>query len=80
MGVNRPRGRQQNISGAGKSVHRRGAGLGTGPVGSQGGYQGRPGGGKKTGGNITRSGGGGMMKLISLALGILLGGGGGVET
>ena len=80
MGVNRPRGRQQNISGAGKSVHRRGAGLGTGPVGSQGGYQGRPGGGKKTGGNITRSGGGGMMKLIILALVILLGGGGGVGT
>ena len=80
MGVNRPRGRQQNISGAGKSVHRRGAGLGTGPVGSQGGYQGRPGGGKKTGGNITRSGGGGMMKLIILALVILLGGGGCVGT
>ena len=80
MAVNRPRGRQQNISGAGKSVHRRGAGLGTGPVGSQGGYQGRPGGGKRSGGNITRSGGGGMMKLIILALVILLGGGGGVGT
>ena len=80
MAVNRPRGRQQNISGAGKSVHRRGAGLGTGPVGSQGGYQGRPSGGKRSGGNITRSGGGGMMKLIILALVILLGGGGGVGT
>ena len=95
MAVNRPGGRQKNISGAGKSVHRRGAGLGTGPVGSQGGYQGRPGGGKRSGGssnsmgslgggrpggNITRSGGGGMMKLIILALVLLLGGGGGVGS
>ena len=90
MAVNRPRGRQQNISGAGKSVHRRGTGLGTGPVGSSGGYQGRPGGDKRPGGNLssggsfggskpgrntTRSGGGGIMKLIIIALVLLLGGG-----
>lgn len=95
MAVNRPRGRQQNISGSGKSVHRRGTGLGNGPVGSTGGYQGRPGGNKKAGGslnsmgslgggnrgsNTTRSGGGGMLKLIILALVILLGGGGGVGS
>ena len=73
MATNRPRGREKNISGAGKAVHRRGAGLGTGSVGSSGGYQGRPGGnfsslgssgGGRPGGNTTRSGGGGMMKLI----------------
>ena len=95
MAVNRPRGRQQNISGAGKSVHRRGAGLGTGPVGSSGGYQGRPGddrrpggnlssggsfGGPKPGRNMTRSSGGGMMKLIIIALVLLLGGGSGVGS
>ena len=95
MAVNRPRGRQQNISGAGKSVHRRGTGLGTGPVGSSGGYQGRPGGDKRPGGNLssggsfggskpgrntTRSGGGGIMKLIIIALVLLLGGGSGVGS
>ena len=36
MASNRPRGRQKNISGAGKSVYRRGSGLGTGPVGGSG--------------------------------------------
>ena len=35
------RGRQQNVTGQGKSVKRRGEGLGTGPVGAAGGYQGR---------------------------------------
>ena len=41
-----PRGRQQNITGQGKDVYKRGDGLGTGPVGKTGGssgYQGRPG-------------------------------------
>ena len=88
MAPNRPRGRQRNVSGAGKSINRRGAGLGTGPVGSSGGYSGRPGGGnsfssgrRNSGGNVTRSGnGGGMMKFIIIALVILLGGGGGVGS
>ena len=90
MASNRPRGRQRNVTGAGKSIHRRGAGLGTGPVGASGGYQGRPEGGNRPGGNfsagshtshrrVTRSGGG-MMKFIILALVILLGGGGGVGS
>ena len=30
----RPRGREKNVTGAGKGVGRRGDGLGTGPVGS----------------------------------------------
>ena len=55
MAVNRPRGRQKNISGQGKDVKRRGSGLGTGPVGSSGGYQGRP--GRKTSGGSINLGG-----------------------
>ena len=39
----RPRSRQRNVSGAGKGISRRGSGLGTGRVGSSGGYSGRPG-------------------------------------
>ena len=87
MAPNRPRSRQQNVTGAGKSINRRGAGLGTGPVGSSGGYTGRPGGGslgggrRNSGGNVTRSGGGGgMMKFIIIALVLLLGGGGSVGS
>ena len=38
---NRPRGREQNISGQGKDIYKRGEGLGTGPVGSQDGHAGR---------------------------------------
>ena len=85
MAGNRPRGREKNISGAGKSVHRRGGGLGTGPVGSSGGYGGRQGSNKRLdtsfsdGGNVTRSGGG-MMKFIIIALVLLLGGGSGVGS
>lgn len=94
MAPNRPRGRQRNVTGAGKSINRRGSGLGTGPVGSQGGYSGRPGGGshrpssgnsfgggrRPSGGNVTRLGGGGMMKFIIIALVLLLGGGGGIGS
>jgi len=36
MAANRPRGRQKNVTGQGKSIKRRGAGLGTGPVGGAG--------------------------------------------
>ena len=51
-----PRGRQRNVSGAGKGINRRGSGLGTGRVGSSGGYSGRPG---RTGGSSGGSLGGG---------------------
>ena len=43
MAVNRPRGRERNVTGSGKDIKRRGSGLGTGPVGTPGGYSGRPG-------------------------------------
>ena len=86
MAGDRPRGRQKNISGNGKRVYKRGSGLGTGPVGSSGGYSGRPsGGGNSGGGNRaprgTRSGGGGGLgKLIALGLVVLLGGGGSIGS
>jgi hypothetical protein len=39
---NRPRGREQNITGKGKDIFIHGEGLGTGPVGGAGGHAGRP--------------------------------------
>lgn len=53
----RPRSRARNVSGAGKGISRRGSGLGTGRVGSSGGYSGRPG---RTGGSGGGSFGGGF--------------------
>ena len=91
MAANRPRGRQRNVTGSGKQINRRGSGLGTGPVGSSGGYSGRPsnrvsgthsnlgGGSEHFGSNVTRSGGG-MSKIIILILVALLGGGGGIGS
>ena len=76
---NKPRGRQRNITGQGKSVYKRGDGLGTGPVGNQSGYSGRPG----TAGQPSGTGGqrstraGGRSSLIAILLALLLGGGGG---
>lgn len=51
----RPRGRQKNITGAGKGINRRGSSLGSGPVGTPGGYGGRPG---RSSGNFNSGGGG----------------------
>ena len=84
MAPNRPRGRQKNVTGAGKSVHRRGSGLGTGPVGSAGRGQGVTGGSfgtsRPTGTSRGTVRSGGMSKLIVLLLVLLLGGGGGLTT
>ncbi len=93
MAVNRPRGREKNVTGQGKGVRRRGSGLGTGPVGSSGGYQGRPGrkvgsggfGGGSSSGNlggghrVTRSGGG-LSKIIMIIVVLLFAGGGGIGS
>ena len=88
MATNRPRGRERNVTGPGKDIKRRGSGLSTGPVGTPGGYQGRPGrkvsssgGGapQSSGGNVTRSGGG-MSKMIMILLVLVLGGGGGLGS
>ena len=74
----RPRGREKNVTGQGAGVHRRGEGLGTGPVGSGSGggaSSGRgQGGGQRSGG--TRGG----LPLIVLLLVALLGGGGGLSS
>lgn len=76
---NAPRGRDKNITGTGKPVYKRGAGLGTGPVGNAGGYEGRgsqqgnPQPGQRSTG--TRSSGRGLIGII-IAVVILLGGGG----
>ena len=83
MALNRPRGRQKNISGGGKSIYKRGSGLGTGPVGSSGGYSGRPSGGgfgRGSRGPRNTRGGGGLGKLILLGLVVLFGGGGSIGS
>ena len=73
---NRPRGREKNVTGPGKGVHKRGSGLGTGPVGEAGGYAERKEQRQSAG---ARSGGSrGGSKLIALLLALLLGGGGGL--
>ena len=78
MERNRPRGREKNITGGGKGVHRRGQGLGTGPVGEgSGGFGGRPSSGRPSGGGQTRSGRGSSPLTILLLLLLVLGGGGG---
>ena len=75
---NRPRGRQKNVTGAGKSIYKRGSGLGTGPVGAPGGFQNRPtgtGGGSR-GSGTRASGGKSPLIAIIAAVVVLLGGGG----
>jgi len=86
----RPRGREKNITGAGKGVYKRGSGLGTGRVGKADGYTGRRpssggsggsfgGGGGNYGGGSTRGRGGkkgGKGGLLALLAVLLLGGGG----
>ncbi len=89
----RPRGRQRNVTGPGKSVKRRGSGLGTGPVGGSGRGAGISGGssGKRPGStgsfrptghshrNTTRSGGGFSKIIILIVLLMLFGGGSGLS-
>ena len=73
---NRPAGREKEVTGS-ASAHRRGDGLGTGPVGSSGGHAGQNssggGNGRKT---ITRAaGGGGLLAIIGALIAIFAGGG-----
>ncbi|MCR4584819.1 MAG: peptidase C11 [Lachnospiraceae bacterium] len=65
-------GRKKNISGAGNGVHRRGSGLGTGPVGSGSAFSG---GGSSGGERGPSRGPGGLIVIILM---VLLGGGGGI--
>ncbi len=78
MENNRPRGREKHVTGPSQTVHKRGTGLGTGPVGDAGGYKDRA---RQSGGGTrgsARKGGG--MSLITLLLVLLLGGGGGLTA
>lgn len=74
MDPNKPVRREKNVTGGTGSVHKRGDGLGTGPVGNGK----RPGSGGSSGGSGNRAGGGGgLMKILIPILVLLLGGGGG---
>ncbi len=72
-----PMGRDRKVTGKAKDIYKRGDGLGTGPVGSSGGYSGKTG-GSSSGGGGKRSGGGKMPLLLILLL-VLFGGGGGLS-
>lgn len=79
MDNNRPRSREKHVEGPGKTVQKRGTGLGTGPVGDRTGYSDR----RQSTPSGTRSGGtkgGGGAKLIAILLVLLLGGGGGLTA
>jgi len=73
---NIPKGREKHVTQGTSGVHRRGDGLGTGPVGSTGGHAGQNSGGNKT---MTRAaaGGGGIVAILAVILGIIFGGGSG---
>ncbi len=76
MDNKRPRARQKNVTSGSKGVHRRGSGLGTGPVGS-----GKVSSGKSSGGSMKRAavgGGIGLPAIIAIAFAVIkmFGGGG----
>ena len=77
-------GRKKNVTGTGNGVHKRGDGLGTGPVGSGSGMPSgsnpRPTPGYSSGSGVTRAGGGGMLKIILIVAVLLIGGGGGLAS
>ena len=83
MADNTPRRRKRNVTGDGQEVGRRGEGRGTGPVGNQGGYSGRPGTGSSGRGSGSGEGGesGGTRdsggSILSGLLGSLFSGGSG---
>ncbi len=91
MEKNRPRGREKNVSGSSKGVHKRGEGLNTGPVGNTEGYSSKGNGVKGNGtkgngvrgngvrGNGTRGNGKSPLSIILIILTLLLGGGGGIS-
>lgn len=74
MSDKRPLGREKNVTSGSSGVHRRGDGLGTGPVGSQNGYSGRKGGGSTM---KRAAGGGGLLTVVVIIAYLLFGRGGG---
>ncbi|MBQ9538001.1 MAG: hypothetical protein IJU95_01920 [Treponema sp.] len=78
MDQKRPRGRDTHVTNNSAGVHKRGEGLGTGPVGSSSGY-GKPGASSSSGsssGGVRAIGGGGIgLVIIVLLVKMFLGGG-----
>ena len=83
MDENRESGRRKNVTGSTDGAHRRGEGLGSGPVGSQNGYSGRRrgsvslGDSSSSGGShsgVTRAGGVSMLAIIGVIIYMLIGG------
>ncbi|MBO4387267.1 MAG: hypothetical protein J5817_09700, partial [Treponema sp.] len=74
MDPKRPRGREKNVTEGGSGVHKRGDGLGTGPVGSSNGYNGHSNGNSNSGGGY--SGGHSSGSSGGPSRGVKLGGGG----
>ena len=75
--ADRPISRKKNVTEGGAGVHKRGEGLGTGPVGS--GHVPSTGGSSGgSDGNVTRGGGKGSLLFVIIAIVVLLGGGGGI--
>lgn len=68
MDQNRPKGREKHVTEGGSGVHRRGEGLGTGPVGSQDGYAGKHQSGGGVGKRAAAAGGGGTIIIALLVL------------
>ena len=81
---NRPRGREKNVTGTSGGVHKRGEGLGTGPVGRSDGYSGKTGhsqqihstGNSGSRRNLVRGGSIGAAPIVLILLFLLLKGGG----
>ena len=75
---NRPVGRKKNVTEGGSGVHKRGEGLGTGPVGNSNGYSSGSG-PSGNGGGMNRSGRG-VNPLFMIIVILFLVGGGGLST
>ena len=71
-----PRGREKNVTSGSSGVHRRGEGLGSGPVGSTGGHSG----GGHSAGTRAAAGGGGGIALLVIGYLLLKGCGGGTPS
>ncbi|MCR4999752.1 MAG: peptidase C11 [Lachnospiraceae bacterium] len=78
--ADQPRSREKHVTGGGSGVHRRGAGLGTGPVGSGSFHGGGSGSGGSNSGGTRGTGGSAKLKLVILVLVLLFGGGGGLGS
>ncbi len=75
-------GRKKNVTGNSKGVHKRGDGLGTGPVGRSDGYSGRTGSSGSSDSGAKRSSGAktNPLAIIALIIVALVGGGGGLSS